>query len=118
MNERGGESRSRVRDALIEGVASNEGARQSERLLLTMRQVADRLAIGRSTVYELVARGDLEVVHAGRGARVPVGALKTLIQSRRKSASASPPYGRSVVYDGDSSKPGAHAPAADGLPTR
>jgi excisionase family DNA binding protein len=83
VNERGYESRSRVCDAPIEGVASKESARWSERLLLTMREVAERLAVGRSTVYELRARGELEIVHIGRCARVPVGALDAFLAHRR-----------------------------------
>jgi excisionase family DNA binding protein len=43
--------------------------------LLTITEAAARLRIGRSTVYELIASGDLDVVHIGRSARVPVDAL-------------------------------------------
>lgn len=49
-------------------------------LLLTMREAAAALRIGRSTVYELVAAGDLEVVHIGRSARVPVDELRRFVE--------------------------------------
>jgi excisionase family DNA binding protein len=86
VSERRDESRSRMRDALVARVASKESACRSDRLLLTMREVADRLAVGRSTVYELAARGELEVVHIGRCARVPVDALEAFVERRRASA--------------------------------
>jgi excisionase family DNA binding protein len=48
----------------------------SGRLLLTITEAAERLAVGRSTVYELVNRGDIETVHVGRSARIPVAAVQ------------------------------------------
>jgi excisionase family DNA binding protein len=86
VNERGDESRSSVCDALIEDVASKDSVSESERVLLTMDEVASRLAVGRSTVYELAARGELEVVHVGRCARVPVDAIEAFVQRRRAAA--------------------------------
>lgn len=40
------------------------------KLLLTIPQVAVALSLGRSTVYELVQRGELPVVHIGRAVRI------------------------------------------------
>ena len=51
--------------------------------LLTISEAAARLRIGRSTAYELIACGDLEVVHIGRSARVPVEAVDDLVQILR-----------------------------------
>lgn len=48
-------------------------------LLLTIPEAAKRLAIGRSTAYELIARGQLRSVHIGRCHRVPVDALSELV---------------------------------------
>ena len=48
-------------------------------LLLTVPEAARVLGIGRSTVYELVARGDLAFVHIGRSSRVPVAAIAAYI---------------------------------------
>jgi len=39
--------------------------------LITIKQAARVLNLGRSTVYELIAGGQLEVVHIGRSARIP-----------------------------------------------
>ncbi len=53
------------------------------RLLLTIPQAAEALAVGRSTVYELIAGGALEVVHIGRCARVPVDAVHAFVEGKR-----------------------------------
>ncbi len=54
-------------------------------LLLTVRQAATLLGIGRSTLYELIANGDVEVVHIGRSARVPRDALDDFVRRLRTS---------------------------------
>ena len=41
------------------------------------------LGIGRSTVYELIAGGRLEIVHIGRSARVPLAALIEFVDGLR-----------------------------------
>ena len=48
-------------------------------LLLTVPETAGVLGIGRSTVYEMIARGDLVVVHIGRSCRVPVSAIAAYV---------------------------------------
>jgi excisionase family DNA binding protein len=57
-------------------------------LLMTIADAALALGLGRSTVYELIGRGELEVVHVGRSARVPVEALQALIERLRADAAA------------------------------
>lgn len=52
-------------------------------LLLTVRQAAAALGVGRTTVYELIGAGDLEVVHIGRSARVPVAAVEEFVDRLR-----------------------------------
>ncbi len=52
-------------------------------LLLTMIDAARALSIGRTTMYELVAAGEIGVVHIGRSARVPVAALQEYVERRR-----------------------------------
>jgi excisionase family DNA binding protein len=52
-------------------------------LLLTMIEAARVLSIGRTTMYELVGAGDIEVVHIGRSARVPVAAVEEFVEQRR-----------------------------------
>ena len=55
-------------------------------LLLTITEAAARLSIGRSSAYELIASGQLEIVHIGRSARVPAAAIDDLvIDLRRRS---------------------------------
>lgn len=39
-------------------------------LLLSPEQAAERLAVGRTTVYALIASGELETVRVGRSRRV------------------------------------------------
>ena len=51
--------------------------------LLTINEAAARLRVGRSTAYELIASGQLEVVHIGRSARVPVDAIDQFVQDLR-----------------------------------
>ncbi len=52
-------------------------------LLLTMIDAARALSVGRTTMYELVAAGEIGVVHIGRSVRVPVDALHTFVERRR-----------------------------------
>lgn len=55
-------------------------------LLLTVRQAAGLLSVGRSKAYELIAAGELEVVHIGRAARVPYAAAVQYVEQLRASA--------------------------------
>ena len=56
---------------------------QPARVLLTIKQTAQMLSLSRSTVYELIRDGVLEVVHVGRSARVPMDALITFVTTLR-----------------------------------
>lgn len=56
-------------------------------MLLTVRQAAELLSIGRTTAYELIASGDLAVVHIGRSARVPLEAIEVFVTRLRREAS-------------------------------
>jgi len=56
------------------------------RLLLRITEVAALLGLGRSTVYELVQRGELPVIHVGRAVRVPAAALERWVERRRVEA--------------------------------
>jgi excisionase family DNA binding protein len=51
----------------------------SEPLLVTVREAARLLALGRSTVYELIAAGHLPTIHIGRSVRIRVADLDALI---------------------------------------
>lgn len=48
---------------------------EGDRLLLTVTEAATMLGVGRTKAYELIAGGQLQVVHIGRAARVPVAAV-------------------------------------------
>jgi excisionase family DNA binding protein len=69
---------------------TNETTRPEDRvndertvLLLTMVDAARALSIGRTTMYELVAAGEIGVVHIGRSVRVPVDALRDFVERGR-----------------------------------
>ncbi len=52
--------------------------------LLTVRQAAEVLGLGRSKVYELIAAGRLETVSIGRSRRVPFDALRAFVADLRR----------------------------------
>jgi excisionase family DNA binding protein len=54
-----------------------------ERLLLSVVQAAGVLGIGRTSAYQLIRAGELEVVHVGRSVRVPADALPDLVRRLR-----------------------------------
>jgi len=53
-------------------------------LLLTVRQVAEMLSVGRTSVYEFIAAVDLETVHIGRSMRIPADSVHALVALRRR----------------------------------
>jgi len=66
---------------------------ERERLLLTVVEAASMLGVGRTKAYELIAGGELQVVHIGRAARVPLVAVRRYVdglvsQGRRTIRSA------------------------------
>jgi excisionase family DNA binding protein len=62
--------------------------RAGDRLLLRVQDVCRLLDVGRSTVYELIARGELPVIRIGRLVRVPRPALEEWIVSNTAGAAA------------------------------
>ena len=52
-------------------------------LLLSVEAAGRALGVSRSTVYELIAAGDLEVVHIRRSVRVPVDAVHDFVRRLR-----------------------------------
>ncbi|MCU1430578.1 MAG: Helix-turn-helix domain [Actinomycetia bacterium] len=60
--------------------------RRMEPLLLTIGDAAHALGIGRSLLYELVAREQIRVVHLGRAVRVPSAELRTFVERQRELA--------------------------------
>lgn len=51
-------------------------------LLLTARDAAAMLAVGRTTLYELIADGHLGTVHIGRAMRIPRAELEDFVTRR------------------------------------
>ncbi|MFY0524499.1 helix-turn-helix domain-containing protein [Archangium gephyra] len=47
--------------------------------MLTVREVAEELAVCRATVYALLERGELERVWVGRCIRIPAASLDALL---------------------------------------
>ncbi|MFN2488614.1 MAG: excisionase family DNA-binding protein [Actinomycetota bacterium] len=54
------------------------------RLLVDVREAANRLSLGRTTVYELINRGDLESVRVGRSRLIPSDALTAFVDRVRR----------------------------------
>lgn len=52
-------------------------------VLLTIPEAARLLSIGRTLAYELIATGELEVIHINRAARVPLDAVHAFVERRR-----------------------------------
>ena len=63
--------------------AVNQWSEEPRPALLTVKQAAGVLNLGRSTVYQLIADGRLDVVHIGRSTRVPVDAITKFINELR-----------------------------------
>jgi excisionase family DNA binding protein len=56
------------------------------KLLLKPAEAAELLGVGRSTLYELVSRGDVPSVRLGRSIRVPFDALRNWVSQQSKEA--------------------------------
>ena len=61
-----------------------------------MSDAARVLSVGRTTMYELVGAGEIEVVHIGRSARVPVAALEEFVERRRAGGATVRPSTRAA----------------------
>lgn len=57
-----------------------------ERLLIDPREAAKRLSLGRTTVYELLQRGELESISVGRARRIPMDAIEEWLRAKRAAA--------------------------------
>jgi len=53
-----------------------------EKLLLRPNEAAELLGVGRSTIYALLASGDVPSVRVGRSVRLPLEALKQWVAAR------------------------------------
>ena len=57
-----------------------------ERLLLTVDEVAEALALSRSTIYRLLKSGDLVATRIGTATRVPKSSLDRFVDERTRVA--------------------------------
>lgn len=57
-------------------------------LLLTVEQAAERLALGRTSVYGLLNRGELKVVRIGRSVRVLARDVEAYAERLAETATA------------------------------
>ncbi len=52
-------------------------------MLLKVPDAAEILSVGRSTIYNLIAEGELETVHIGRSVRVVTASIEEFIDRQR-----------------------------------
>ena len=57
----------------------NESFVADDQLLVTPEEAARRLSVGRTTIYGLMASGELQSVNIGRCRRVPVSSLSSFV---------------------------------------
>lgn len=55
------------------------------RWLLSIPEACAGLGVGRSMLYEMISRGDVEIVRIGRRALVPVSSLDAYVERLRAS---------------------------------
>jgi len=53
-------------------------------LLVTVPQAAKMLGVSRATLYRLISKGELRLLHIGRAARVNVSGIRQLIQAHER----------------------------------
>lgn len=58
---------------------TQHGDQHEQRTLLTVEEAAEKLALGRTTVFGLIKSGKLPSVRIGRLRRVPLDALDTYV---------------------------------------
>ena len=75
--------RTRQSDPTLGTTGARPDREPNVRLLLSVEEAAQRLHIGRSTVYTLVAQNQLESVKIGKLRRIPATALDDYVASLR-----------------------------------
>lgn len=61
----------------------NVTVRPDPRVLLSVEDAAERLDIGRTMLYELIAAGEIATITVGRLRKVPVAAITEFVERRR-----------------------------------
>ncbi len=59
-----------------------------DQLLLRAEEVQKALSLGRSTIYQMMASGELPIVRIGRSVRVPADALRDWVERQAAPTSA------------------------------
>ena len=65
----------------------NVTVRPDPRVLLSVEDAAERLDIGRTMIYELIASGQLATITIGRLRKVPVAEVNEFVERRRAAGS-------------------------------
>ncbi|MBV9094883.1 MAG: helix-turn-helix domain-containing protein [Streptosporangiaceae bacterium] len=73
------------------------GDGQDDILMLTVKEAARRLGLGRTLVYQLISSGELESVTVGRLRRVPAECLAEYVKALRKARSSRAADGNSAA---------------------
>ena len=68
----------------------NQSFTADDHLLVTPEEAARRLSVGRTTVYALMASGELLSVNIGRCRRVPVSSLSSFVNRLIGDATVEP----------------------------
>jgi excisionase family DNA binding protein len=55
-----------------------------QRLLLRIPEVAEKLGIGRTKIYEMIATGELPTIRIGRAVRISVTTLQKWVEEREQ----------------------------------
>ncbi|MFF7990500.1 helix-turn-helix domain-containing protein [Kitasatospora xanthocidica] len=71
--------------ALLRLIADQSSAADFTLVALTVEEAARRLGVGRTTMYALVASGEVPSVTIGRLRRVPAEALKEYVAARSQA---------------------------------
>lgn len=59
------------------------------RLLLRIPEAAETLGIGRTKIYEMIARGELPTIRIGRAVRISANALQKWVEVREQQGELS-----------------------------
>lgn len=70
---------------------------QPEGVLLTVKEAAERLRLGRTLVYRLISSGELESVTVGRARRVPAECLTEYVARLRRTRASGTAKGSSAA---------------------
>ena len=60
-----------------------------DELLLSVEEAARRISCGRSHLYLLLRRGEIQSIYLGRSRRIPVAALERFVQEKLEAQNGS-----------------------------